>query len=215
MNTATVSTKERVLDSALRIFAEKGFREATVQVICDHAHANVAAVNYYFGDKEGLYDAVWRHAFKTTLATHPLPEPPLAGATPEQSLRQFIGAMVARVFDRGPAGYFARIQTREMVDPTPALEHIVRDAVLPQRKVLLRIIAALLGEGAAIADLHFCAYSVVSPCLFLAVSEPVRYQLVKRKEYEEKPPEELADFIFHFSMAGIAQVRTRRSGGVP
>ncbi|MBW2127416.1 MAG: helix-turn-helix transcriptional regulator [Deltaproteobacteria bacterium] len=37
--------------SACEVFAEKGYRAATIADICGRAKANVAAVNYYFGDK--------------------------------------------------------------------------------------------------------------------------------------------------------------------
>ena len=48
-------TKERLMEVAGQVFAEKGFRDATVREICQRAGANLAAVNYHFGDKERLY----------------------------------------------------------------------------------------------------------------------------------------------------------------
>jgi AcrR family transcriptional regulator len=63
------STRERVLEAACQIFADKGFHNTTVADICEKAEANIAAVNYHFGDKESLYDAVWHHAFEITSHT--------------------------------------------------------------------------------------------------------------------------------------------------
>ena len=49
-------TRERLLEAASRVFAEKGYEKATVREICTAAKvSNLAAVNYYFGDKERLY----------------------------------------------------------------------------------------------------------------------------------------------------------------
>ena len=48
-------TRQRLLDAASRLFAERGFKDVTVRDICRAARANVAAVNYHFGDKRGLY----------------------------------------------------------------------------------------------------------------------------------------------------------------
>ena len=51
-------TRQRVLDAAAQLFAERGFRKVTVREICRRARANVAAVNYHFRDKAGLYREV-------------------------------------------------------------------------------------------------------------------------------------------------------------
>ena len=48
-------TETRVFNAAGPIFAEKGYQAATVRDICRRAEVNVAAVNYYFGDKQQLY----------------------------------------------------------------------------------------------------------------------------------------------------------------
>src|SRR3984957_8274648 len=56
------STRERLLETAGEIFAEKGFDRATGKEICARAGANVAAINYYFGSIEGLYAAVLEEA---------------------------------------------------------------------------------------------------------------------------------------------------------
>ena len=51
-------TRQRILQAACDTFAQKGFRDTTVAKICSAARANVAAVNYYFGSKQGLGYAV-------------------------------------------------------------------------------------------------------------------------------------------------------------
>ncbi|WP_415712780.1 TetR/AcrR family transcriptional regulator [Maridesulfovibrio sp.] len=55
---ADPNTKERILEAASRVFCEKGFKATTVRDICAEAEANVAAINYHFGDKLKLYHQV-------------------------------------------------------------------------------------------------------------------------------------------------------------
>src|SRR5687767_10607621 len=62
-------TRERLLSTAERLFAERGLSKVTIREICKSARANVAAVNYHFNGKKGLYDEVVRSAIKTMQMT--------------------------------------------------------------------------------------------------------------------------------------------------
>ena len=53
-----VGTRERILDAAERLFGERGFEVVSLRDITGLAGANVASVNYHFGSKEKLIDAV-------------------------------------------------------------------------------------------------------------------------------------------------------------
>jgi len=55
-------TRDKLIEAAGHVFAERGYRAATIREICRRAGANVAAVNYTFGDKMGLYTEVLRHS---------------------------------------------------------------------------------------------------------------------------------------------------------
>jgi len=55
-------TEKRLLEAAGEIFAEHGYRAATIHQICQRAGANIAAVNYHFSDKEQLYHEVIRYS---------------------------------------------------------------------------------------------------------------------------------------------------------
>src|SRR4051812_38465331 len=51
--------RERLLHTALKLFAEKGFSKTSTREIAQAAGANIASISYYFGDKAGLYRAVY------------------------------------------------------------------------------------------------------------------------------------------------------------
>src|SRR6202020_3250974 len=60
------STRKKLLEVAGRVFAEHGYYAATVRDICAQAGSNVAAVNYHFRDKLGLYTAVLRQSVRAS-----------------------------------------------------------------------------------------------------------------------------------------------------
>ena len=56
---AQSETVERILDAAEQLFAEKGFAETSLRLITSKAGVNLAAVNYHFGSKKALIQAVF------------------------------------------------------------------------------------------------------------------------------------------------------------
>src|SRR5947209_10253431 len=80
-------TKTRLLEAAGAEFAEKGFDVARIRSICQRAGANVAAVNYHFGDKEQLYIAAVLEAHRCGMANPP--ESAQREGTPGERLRQY------------------------------------------------------------------------------------------------------------------------------
>src|SRR3954467_4549181 len=106
VSTAQQPTPERLIAAAGEIFAERGFANATVREICDRALANIAAVNYHFGDKRGLYEAVFRKAHACTApAAQPKPGTP---ADPRAELRVYIRELIGRIFDEGRPAWHAK-----------------------------------------------------------------------------------------------------------
>src|SRR2546427_6256492 len=106
-------TYQRLLEAAGEIFAERGYRNATVREICRKAHANVAAVHYHFRDKDALYAAVLNSGVESAKLMHPVPE--LTGLAPEQKLRTIVLTFLRRIFDEGRPSWHGRLMAREMI----------------------------------------------------------------------------------------------------
>ena len=56
--------RQRLLDTGLKFFANRGYGNTKVRDVCDDAGTNIAAINYYFGDKLGFYRSVRTYALK-------------------------------------------------------------------------------------------------------------------------------------------------------
>jgi len=195
-------TRLRLLNAAGEEFAEKGFKSATVRAICDRAGANVAAVNYHFGDKERLYSEVLRFAHACAVEKHP-PTRGIDHLPPPRRLREFIHAFLRRVFDEGRPAWHGKLMSREMFQPTAALDDLVKHEIKPRYCELGEIISQLLGPGADEQLIRRCGESVVGQCIFFHHARPMLERLHPEDKFDSAAIEERAEHIFRFSLAAM------------
>jgi len=95
---AQSETVERILDAAEQLFAEKGFAETSLRLITSKAGVNLAAVNYHFGSKKSLIQAVFTRFLNPFVSSleQELDRNEQAG-NPEQSLEELLDMLVRLV----------------------------------------------------------------------------------------------------------------------
>ncbi|MGA2245001.1 MAG: CerR family C-terminal domain-containing protein [Verrucomicrobiota bacterium] len=197
-------TRLQLMEAAGEVFAEFGFREATVREICRRAGANVAAVNYHFGDKETLYIEVLRHAHGRALAKYPPLLDVAEDAPPEKKLRAFVKSFLLRIFDKGATGWHGKIMSREMIEPTAALDSLVEERMRPMAGQLWQIVAGILHCPLNDERVRLYAFSVVSQCVFYHHCRPVVSRLFPdQPAMDQAGIERLADHITRFSLAAM------------
>ena|ERR1700722_17979884 len=197
-------TRRQLLEAAGAVFAKAGFRDATVREICRRAGANVAAINYHFGDKETLYAEVLRYSHGKALEKYP----PLLGiaadAPPGEKLRAFVHSILLRIFDKGPTAWHGKLMSREMIEPSAALDSLVEERMRPMVGQLLKIVAEILGCPVNDERVRLCSFSVVSQCVFYHHCGPIVSRLFPNKiPQDAASTEHLADHITKFSLAAM------------
>ncbi len=205
-NSASCETRRRLMEAAGEVFAEHGYHTATVRQICERAGANVAAVNYHFRDKAELYDAVLRYAHcaaEAEFANKMLP----AGTPPDQKLLNHVRNLMLRVLDEGRPTWHGKLMSREMTEPTSALDGLVKDAILPKFRALYEIVEELLGPAATKDDVEQCCNSVIAQCVFYQHCKPFLLRLEPKLHYDKAGIEELADHVTKFSLLALQGYR--------
>jgi AcrR family transcriptional regulator len=203
--------RRHLLETAGAVFAEVGFRNATVRQICERAGANVAAINYYFGDKEALYAEVLRYSQERAFEHYPpsLDVPPTA--PPAKRLRAYVRSFLLRMFDDGPIAWHGKLMAKEMIDPTSALEALVDEKLRPLADELREIIGQLLRCRPDDERVRLCGCSVVSQCLFYHHCRSVVTRLFPQQKFDARAIDQLADHITRFSLAALKQLARRKS----
>ncbi len=201
------TTKERLLQAAGEVFAEKGYHDATVAEICETAEANIASVNYHFGDKEKLYDKVWRNAFAITSEAYPLDGGLSDDASVQDYLYSYASAILHRIFNEDATGLFAKLLYREMASPTLALDKIAKDVLFPQSQHLDGLIVKMLGKELDEQQLFLCKNSIIGQCAFYNFSRPLRERVIGKKNMPEEEIDRIARHIARFSLGGLKEIQ--------
>lgn len=197
-------TRQRLIDSATRLFAERGFAKVTVREICKAARANVAAVNYHFGGKTGLYEEIVQSAIRTMHGTTQEIQKTGEGRPPEEQLRIFVRIFLTRVV-QARDGWIHRFMAHELNDPTPALDLVVKQVIKPRMAYLGSVIASLLDCRATDTRVELCVMSVQSQCLVL-LNDKIANR-IQAVQITPKRLAQIADHITTFSLAGIKALK--------
>jgi AcrR family transcriptional regulator len=197
------TTRARLIEAAGEIFADHGYQSATVRDICARAGANIAAVNYYFGDKLGLYGAVLRHIIGSAVQDEIL-DPAVPLDDPEQALRQFITNMLLRTCMAGEReAWQFRIMAHEMAQPTEVLPRVVEEIIGPRSAAMRRIISQIIGLPPDDDTTRLCALSVTGQVLHYMHARPVIECLWPDLKFTPERFSQIADHIADFSLCAL------------
>lgn len=200
---ASSKTTSQILNAAGEIFAEKGFKDATVREICAKAGVNLAAVNYHFGDKERLYIEAVKDARNVLEANVPMPSN-IDSADPEDALRVLIQTLAHRMLNREVASWRHGLLVREFTNPSRACEEMMQESIVPFVNRLHAIIRRMLPADVPDHTIRQLGLSIISQCAYYRLQDRVVAMLTPADQLEEHfTPTALANHITRFSIAAI------------
>lgn len=201
----TLETRHRLLEAAGEIFAEHGFKAATIRDICARANANVAAINYHFRDKEGLYRQTFDYWVQAAVQEYPPDLNIRADDPPQTRLRAYIWSFVHRALSAGRNAIHGKLIAREMVDYTGILEQQMDALMRPSSEILAQIIRDFLGPQASDEDLRFGYCCVVGPIVFHRQARYVIDRFMPAGQYDPAGLDRLTDYLTTTAAAGLRQ----------
>jgi AcrR family transcriptional regulator len=175
------TTRERLLDTAERLFAEHGYQATTMRTVTAGATANIAAVNYHFGSKQALLAAVVHRALGPVVEERRRRLDALDAAgdpSVEAIVDAIIGPMIERVGAEPSTALVLRLVGRLLVDPDPEMRALIKNEVseaerrqlglleralpaLPREELWLRMRSMFAVVGAHLTG----AFDVPAACL--------------------------------------------------
>jgi len=202
----SATTRERLLKVAEMLFAQKGYDAVSVREITNAARCNLAAVNYYFGNKKALYMHMFRErwmsmaqriltCFEENLATRDETSP----ASVIQSL--------AEAFIKGPLTdeerlYHFQLMTRELIKPTEAFEMVASEIMRPFFERLEQRVRPGLSNTIDEERTLLNILSIISMVIYFNFAR-VPVSKVIGHAYDEPFKDRLVQHIVQFSLSGI------------
>ena len=205
------ATRARLLDTAGQVFAERGFAGTTSKQICARAGTPLASVNYHFGSRDALYEAVLIEAHRQLVGLDELVALTQGLGDARDKLRAIVSHLVA-LATRSATPWGFRVMLRELLSPSPALPALVEKAVKPKARWLLGIMAEVLGLPPEHPAVQRGVLFTVLPCIALMVAPkemPARLLPAARQGGGEA----LAADLVRYVMAGLDAIASAHRAG--
>jgi TetR/AcrR family transcriptional regulator, regulator of cefoperazone and chloramphenicol sensitivity len=209
------STRQHVLEAAGQVFAEKGFERSTAKEICERAHANAAAVNYYFGGIEGLHAAVLEEAQNRLFSIQAIEKALEGKSDPRTKLEAVFGVVFQALLGPLSSSWVLRVLGRDMVTPTAASKAAKERMILPRALVLRRFVGEFVGLPEDHPTVARACVSVMAPFCMLVLAD--RRRMKRALPSLGLGPADAPDMSRHmvqFALAGLEAVR-REAGSRP
>lgn len=201
-------TRERLLDAAAQVFAERGFHDTTVREICLRAGANVAAINYHFGDKLNLYTEVLRRCARALDVEKTIADRTVA---PEDLLRQIIRLRLRGVFASAHPDLPFRLMLHEWNQPTPAMDRVMNETFRPMYDRFREIVGAILGLPRDHETTRLCVHSIIGQAIHYVQARPMLARVWPELKMTPEQVDRIADHIADFSLAYLRAFRAQHA----
>jgi AcrR family transcriptional regulator len=201
------NTRERILASAEKLFAEKGYDGVSVREITQDAECNLAAVNYHFGNKKNLYFDVFRYLiipqitevrsqFEKILSRE-------KDVNIETLVRAFTKAFMGQHISADDHTGHHSLVYREIHNPTGALEMVLEEAMSPFFQVLVDLFKHYLSENMSDTQIKLNIFSILSMSQYFAHAR-VPVSKITGKEYDDTFVNQLIDHTVSFALYGLS-----------
>jgi len=198
-------TRDKLIEAAGNVFAERGYRAATIREICRRAGANVAAVNYTFGDKMGLYTEVLRHSVHAAQAAV-MSAALGCNLSPEETIRGVIRARLMSMGHEKQPDWHFRLVMHELSEPTAAMGRVVDEGMRPIYDRMRKAVGEIVGLPPDHETTRLCINSIIGQILFYKFSRPVLMHLQPELKLTPRQLERISEHIADFSLAYLKKV---------
>ena len=202
-------SRERLLHSALALFAEHGFANTSTRQLAEAAGTNLAAISYYFGDKAGLYRAALTELQGTS-------EEDMARFVGVQlslteALRGFYGGFVEPLKHGVLMEQCVKLHMREMLEPTGMWAEEINQGIKPMHDALVVVLCRHLGLKRPDDEVQRLAVCIAALGVHLHIGRDVMDAVAPQLHSKPKSLDRWADRLTMYAEAMVTAEAARRA----
>ena len=204
----TDDARQRLQQAALRLFAQQGFSKTSTRELAEAAQVNVAAISYYFGDKAGLYRAVFfAPDGQAGLASLAFSAPHLALP---QALRLFYADFIEPLAQGEAMRLCMKLHFREIIEPTGLWQEEITHGIAPMHAALVTLLARHLSAPVD-ADLQRLTVCLTGIAVHLHLGRDVIDIVAPGLTHDETQLTQWVEFLTRCALAMIQAETARRA----
>lgn len=184
-----LGSKEKILVSACKLFAQKGLKQTTVRDICADSDSYQISINYYFGSKENLFKEAVMKCFEFTKVMDYVAA--LEGLPPEEQLYQIFKRRVELSFFKDERSWYFDILSKEFNTHIELMNSLLPET-LTRFLDALKVVLLNINPEANDFDIDYCCFLFMSEALSLVLNTPTKQQLLSSGEPSQEDIERIA-----------------------
>jgi len=208
------ASRERILHAALRLFALQGFKNTSTRDIAKAAQVNIASLNYYFGDKAGLYRAafIWLNPAENSRLQHDATGFSRPGIPLTQAMHEFFSAFLQPLALGKMFLWGMRLCFREMVEPTGVWQEELDKHIKPLHAAMQRLLCREFDRLRADADIERLSHAIIGMAVHNVLGYDVILQVSPHLLRDEAAVRVMADRLALFASDLVhAELRRREN----
>jgi TetR/AcrR family transcriptional regulator, regulator of cefoperazone and chloramphenicol sensitivity len=204
-----VEARARLLHTALRLFAEKGFANTSTRELATAAGVNIASISYYFGDKAGLYRAAYTEPMGGSCGEVVAFDPGQVNL--DTALRMMLTQFVEPLKQGDLVQLCMRLHFREMLEPTGLWVEEIDNGIRPAHGALVQALCLHLQLTEADDDIHRLAFSIVGMAIHMFVGRDIMQLLRPQLQADDAAIDTYTERLVGYALAMVASEQTRRA----
>ena len=201
--------RTRLLHSGLRLFAQQGFSKTSTRELAEDASVNVASISYYFGDKAGLYRAVFFEPLGSPQDDIALYSDPALGLA--QALAGFYAGFLEPLKQGDTSRLCMKLRFREMLEPTGLWEEEIALGIKPMHDALLVVLCRHFQVEQPDDDLQRLVVCLFGLGVHMHVGHDVINQLAPHLNAGDAALDRWSERLVMYALAMIEAETQRRS----